>query len=115
MAMTDNFMNLLADHGATIITYIGLVDDAGVEISGGSYARQPVTWNPASAGAVTPTTDLVFEVPAGATVGGWRGFDAATGGTNYGGFDFATPEVYTNAGQFKLEAAGTGYDLNAGT
>ena len=105
--MDINYRNAIADHGAGLISHIGLVDGSGTEISGGSYARQAVTWTSASSGTVRPSSDLTFDVPAGATVGGWRGYSASTGGTNYGGEDL-TNESYTNEGQYKLIASSTG-------
>jgi hypothetical protein len=111
MAMSTGFLNDLADYGGTLINYIGLVDDVGTEISGGSYARVAVSWTAANDGKIEPSSDLVFEVPAGTTVAGWRGYSTSTGDTNYGGADF-TAEEFTNAGQFKLEASGTYIDLD---
>lgn len=110
MAMTEGYRNAIANHGASIITHIGLVDSAGVELAGGDYSRKAVTWTTAptagTAGLVRPTADLLFNVPAG-TVGGWRGYSALTSGTNYGGEDFAVAdqETYANPGEFKLLAA----------
>lgn len=107
MAMTEEYRNAIANYGANLITHIGLVDGSGVELSGGSYTRKAVTWTTASNGTIRPSADLVFDVPAGATVAGWRGFSAATGGTNYGG-EALTPETFNNAGQYKLIASKTG-------
>ncbi|HHV41480.1 MAG TPA: hypothetical protein GXX72_01340 [Clostridiaceae bacterium] len=107
MAMSENYRNAIANHGGSLIKYIGLVNASGVEISGGGYARKAVTWTAASGGTIRPNADLVFDVPAGATVAGWRGFSAATTGTNYGGEDL-TAETFAGAGQYKLLAANTG-------
>ena len=107
MAMTEAYRNAIANYGASLIKYIGLVNGSGVELSGGSYTRKAVTWTTASNGTIRPSEDLVFDVPAGATVAGWRGFTASTGGTNYGGADL-TPEFYAAAGKYKLLASGTG-------
>jgi hypothetical protein len=109
MAMTEAFRNLLLTYGGTQITHIGLVDDNGDEISGGdpAYARVAVTWAAAGSGAIRPNADLTFNIPASTTVGGWRGFTAATEGTNHGGAAL-TPEVYAGQGQYKLLAASTG-------
>ena len=107
--MTETYRNAIANHGGSLITHIGLVDNAGTELSGGSpaYARQAITWTTASTGIIRPTADLVFNVPAGANVSGWRGFSALTTGTNYGGK--ALPrEDYVGQGQYRLLAAGTG-------
>lgn len=107
MAMNTAYRNAIANHGAGLIKYIGLVNGSGVELSGGSYSRQAITWTTADDGTIRPTADLVFEIPAGSTVAGWRGFSASTSGTNYGGEDL-TAEVYNGAGQYKLIASGTG-------
>lgn len=106
--MNTAYLNAIANHGASQITHIGLVNQDGEEIEGGDYARQEVYWSDASDGTVRPygnadlTEDIVFEVPEGATVAGWRGYDDASSGTNYGGADFDEAETYSNDGQFQL-------------
>jgi len=109
MAMTAAFRNAMLDgvlRAATpLITYIGLIDTS--EITGGSYARKAVTWVQASGGISRPSANLVFDIPAGATVKSWAGFSAETGGTNYGGAAL-TNEVFAGAGQYTLLAASTG-------
>jgi hypothetical protein len=111
MAMSEAFRNYMLDggDGADIITHIGLVIVAGTEISGGdpAYARKAVTWAAASGGIRRPTADLTFDIPASTTVAGWRGFTAATDGTNYGGKE-VTQETFAGQGQYKLLAASTG-------
>lgn len=110
--MDSSFHTALAAHGASLITHIGLVNGSGVEISGGSYARKAVTWS-GSAGVRSPSADLVFDIPAGATVAGWRAFTDLTGGTNYGGAAL-TPASFTNAGTYTLLAASTNFTVQAG-
>lgn len=107
--MTEGYRNAIADHGASLITHIGLVDEADTEITGGTpaYARLAVTWVTASAGTIRPNADLTFNVPASTTVGGWRGFSAITAGTNYGG-KALTNETFAAQGEYKLLAASTG-------
>lgn len=107
MAMATSYLNATATSGAALITHIGLVNGSGTEISGGSYARKAVTWGTAASGTIRPTADLTFDIPAGATVAGWRGFTALTAGTNHGGADL-TSEAYSGAGQYVLLAASTG-------
>ena len=109
--MSEGYRNAIANHGASLITHIGLVDENGTELDGGGYARQAVTWTTAPAsgvGVVRPESDLTFDVPAG-KVAGWRGFDqlAHPAGTNYGG-KALTEETFAAAGQYKLLAASTG-------
>jgi len=106
MAMNAAYLNLTADAGGAAITYLGLVDDQGDEISGGTYARQAVTWTAADNGRIYPTADKEFNIPSGATVAGWRGYDALTDGTDYGGE--ALPEQpFASDGTYTLEAAKT--------
>lgn len=109
MAMNTAYLNFIANAGRAEITQIGLVDGSGTEIVGGSYARKAVTWTSAVDGLIRPTADLVFDVPAGATVAGWRGF--STGGTNYGGSDL-TSQAFATAGTYTLLSASTSIDHN---
>lgn len=111
--MNVTYRNAVANHGATLITHIGLVDDVGNEITGGdpAYARQAVTWTTSVDGLIRPDANLTFNIPPSTTVGGWRGFSASTGGTNYDGTDF-TNEPYTNQGQFILRADQTSISHN---
>lgn len=110
--MDTSYLNATAQAGGALITHVGLVDGSGTEITGGGYARQAVAWTAPSNGLIRPTTDETFSIPAGATVAGWRGFSASTGGTNYGGAAL-TPEAYANAGTYTLLAASTGIDHDA--
>lgn len=111
MAMATAFTNALATQGATLITHLGLVNESGTELSGGSYARIAATAT-ATGSNIRFGSDKTFNVPAGTTVAGWRAFSALTAGTNYGGGDL-TPEVYASAGQYILEGATTGTNVTA--
>jgi len=108
------YRNAIADHGATLISHIALVDETGTEITGGSpaYARQPVTWTTASDGTIRPDADLTFDIPAGVTVGGWRGYDALTAGTDHGGATL-TNESFASRGEYTLLAESTGINHTA--
>ena len=112
MAMTDAYLNLTATAGGGGVTHIGLVNAGGTELSGGGYARLPVTWTAPTAGLIRPTANLVFTVGAGAVVAGWRGYSAITAGTDYGG-QALTQSTFSNAGQYTLLAASTGIDHDA--
>lgn len=50
MAVSSDYLNALANHGAGLIKYIGLVDETGTELSGGDYARKAVTWTTSPTG-----------------------------------------------------------------
>ena len=106
------YRNAIADHGGSLVTHIGLVDDLDAEISGGDYARQAVTWTDASDGSISPTADLIFDIPGGNTVAGWKGFSALTLGTDYGGASL-TNESFTGDGQYTLHAVGTAINHDA--
>lgn len=110
--MNTAYLDMIANHAAGQITHIALFDDTGSEISGGSYARQAVTWTAASSGEISPDSDLQFDIPAGATVAEWRGFDASTGGTDYGGASL-TNESFAEAGTYTLLAASTSINHSA--
>ena len=110
METSVEYKNALADYGASLITHIGLVDAAGTELPSGFYVRRAVVWAQANNGIARPSADLVFDVPAGATVGGWRGFSALIDGINYCGKDLA-PERFGGAGQYTLVASGTGIGI----
>ena len=107
--METVYLNGIADHGASLITHIGLVDETGTELTGGdpAYERQAVTWTDASGGTIRPNADLTFNVPENTTVGGWRGYSALTAGTNYGG-KALTDETFAKQGEYKLLSASTG-------
>lgn len=111
--MNTAFLNALATEAASLITHIALFDGA-TEISGGSpaYARKAVTWTAPSNGLIRPNADLVFDIPAGATVDGWRGFTASSGGTDYEGAAL-TAEDFAGQGTYTLVASGTGIDIDA--
>ena len=75
--------NLMLSELASVGTHVALLNESGVEISGGTYARQPITWGTASGGAINATNQPVFDVPAGVTVGSIAVFSAVTAGTKY--------------------------------
>ncbi len=115
MAMSDDYLTgVLATQGAAAITHIGLVDDGGTELTGGdpAYARKAVTWTTPTGGLIRPDADIQFDVPSGTTVGGWRGYSALTGGTNYG-VESLTNEAFASQGTYTLLAASTSIDHNA--
>jgi hypothetical protein len=112
--MNDTFLNLAANGVTSTLTHIGLVDETGTELSGGSpaYARKPVTWVAAVAGLIRPNANLVFDVPNGETVAGWRAYSALSAGTDYGGENL-TQQPFFSQGQYTLLAASTAIDFNA--
>lgn len=97
--------NALANAYKTGITHLSLHtaahsgDTAGTEVSGGSYARKPVTWGSTTNGVTAGT--VTFDVPAGTTVTGWGGYNALTAGTFFDG-GTVTSQNFATAGQYTL-------------
>lgn len=106
--MNEAYRNAVANFGASIIGYIGLRDQNGTELTGGTpaYARAAVTWTAAVNGLIRPQADIVFNVPAGATVASWFAINAAQD-TELGGAAL-TAETYAGQGEYKLLAASSG-------
>lgn len=111
MPLTTSGLNDAVNGVTATITHIALTNGSGTELTGGSYARLPVTWATASGGTRRPSADLAFNVPAGTTVGGWKGFTALTGGTEKASGTL-TSEAYASAGTYVLEAASTGITIS---
>lgn len=53
-----------------LATSTGTNSAAGTEVSGGSYARQTITWNAASSGSATNSNSITFTSMPAATVTG---------------------------------------------
>ena len=106
MPFTDAGKNEMLD--ASSITHAALFNGdpsaAGSEISGGSYARQPITLGSAASGAITVNTDATFDVPSGSTVNYIAYYDALTGG-NLLAYDDVTEETYGSDGQYILDSS----------
>lgn len=62
--------------------------NSGTEVTGGSYARQAITFGSASSGSSTTTADLVFSGMPAATVTHFGIYDASSAGNllYYGAF-----------------------------
>ena len=103
--METTYTNAIADHGASLITHIGLVNAEGAEVS---TERKAASWDAASNGRINLSAALTFDVAGGLTVAGWRGFSALTAGTNYGGAAL-TAESFAGDGTYTLNAGGATY------
>lgn len=91
MDLVNAASNLTLTELGSAITHISLHTaypgtSGSSEVAGGSpaYTREAVTWGAPSAGSMSATGALEFDVPAGTTVA-WAGFwSASTAGTFYG-------------------------------
>jgi hypothetical protein len=107
--MTAAYHNALRTAGKAAITHIGLVDQNGTELTGGSpaYTRIAESWSDGADGVMSLAENRVFNVPAGTTVGGWRGYSQlSSGGTNFGGKNLVN-ETFASQGTYTLLAAST--------
>ena len=108
MAISNLGRTASANGMAAVITHWGLIDPSGVELTGGAYARLAGAAVVDGSYVVRPPADLTFSVPAGATVGGWRAYNASTGSGILADDLAMGDESYTGAGFYVLAAASTG-------
>jgi hypothetical protein len=114
MSYTDVVRNAMLDltdetGGAVAITHISLhTANPGTtgasEVTGGSYARQAVTWGAASAGVKSNSAQLVFNVPGGTTITHVAGWTASSGGTFRGGGALGASQAYATDGTYTIAA-----------
>ena len=108
-AVKDAMLELLDETGGTVdITHISLhTGDPGTtgadEVTGGSYARQSVTWAAASGGVKSNSAQLVFQVPSGTTITHVGGWDASTSGNFRGGGPLAQSQAFATSGSYTIE------------
>lgn len=74
--------NCLAALGATHVSaHTGTPGDSGAnEVTGGTYARQPITFSAPSAGNLDSSSQPTIDIPAGTTVTDLAFWDALTAG-----------------------------------
>lgn len=107
MSLTAAARNLMLDQLGTVAVFASLhtADPSTTganEVSGGSYARQAITWNAASSGDLDNNANPVFPVPASTTVTHFGLWSAGTGGTFYGGGSLSASEAFSGAGTYTL-------------
>lgn len=94
---------------SALITHFALFDDTDTELTGGTpaYARVAKVDSVAAANSSDDLaeTDLVFNVPAGATVRYVKGMTADTAGSARATHQLAADEVYAAQGTFTLTSA----------
>ena len=106
MPFEASYLNAIANEGRGDLYQMGLRDQNGNELTGGSYARLSVSaanWTSPVNGDITLINDKVFQVPAGVTVAGWFITLVSTGLVGISGS--LTPETFVNGGQYRFVAA----------
>lgn len=79
-------------------------DSGASELSGGSYARLPITWNAPAAGNLDSADQPAFDVPGGNTINHVGYWTALTGGECRAGGTI-TPETFGADGTYTLTDA----------
>ncbi len=78
----------------------GAANSATNEITGGTYARQSITWAAADSGAMSPSNEPAFDIGAGQTVSWISGWNTA-GNVRYFKKN-VTDEAFGAAGTYTL-------------
>lgn len=90
--------NTALDTIGTTYGYMALFSDAGTtEITGGSYARQPITWSSASNGIKNIASNVSFTGLPTCTITHVALYSAVSGGTR-GAIDDVTSETFASSG-----------------
>lgn len=108
-AVRDAMLDLLDESGSLPATYLSLhtADPGGTgasEVTGGSYARQAITWGPASAGSKAINEDPVFQVPSSTTITHFGLWSALSGGTWRGGAALPVSQAFSSPGTFTVDS-----------
>jgi hypothetical protein len=93
-----------ATHAALFTADPGTTGSVSNEVTGGTYARKPITWSAASNGTITGS--VTFDVPTGTTIT----HAAVTGGlTGANLLDrvTVTSQAFSSAGQYTLSLSYT--------
>jgi hypothetical protein len=72
------------------------------ELSGGSYVRVPITWNPASGGSKSIVAPQTVQIPVGSDFTHFGMWDAVSGGTFAGSGLLDSAQSYPTGGTYLL-------------
>ncbi len=97
--------NIALDAIGNASGYMALYTDVAgtIEVSGGSYARQAITWAAASNAVKQISNQPVFPIPAGATVQAIGITTALSGGTQHA-IDDVVAESYGGNGTYQVDS-----------
>jgi hypothetical protein len=112
MPFTNSGKHIMLDALAAVIDEVSLHSASpsttgANELSGGSYARKSASWAASASGEKALSSQIVFDVPAGATVAYVGFWDGAT----FVGSAQVTSETFGGAGTYTL-TTGTKLDIN---
>lgn len=100
---TTEHRQYLASQVAGAIEEVRLVDNEGNPVGDSPL---PATFTQSGTRAEL-ADDLEFSINEGETVAGWR---ASGNATDFGGFDFDSPQEYSNEGTATLQSGDTYFD-----
>ncbi|WP_176307823.1 phage tail fiber protein [Burkholderia ambifaria] len=115
-AILKHFLGVQAYTMPTTV-YVGLytttpqmpAGTGGVEVSGGGYARQPITWTVTGSGPATASNAALVQFPTATadwgTITGAGLFDAATGGTLIDAGNLAVSKIIGTGDVFAFPSA----------
>jgi hypothetical protein len=83
MPWTDTAINAGLNAMLALVSHIGLADESGTELAGGSYARQAVGWDSAGSAVALLADAETIPVPAATTVAFVTGHTASSAGTQH--------------------------------
>lgn len=114
LARSEMLKALIGDTlGGIPITHASLHDNdpstsGANEITGGSYARQAISFSAVGTDGIVETdADVVWPVPASKTIKYVGLWSASTSGTFLGSLAVTPNEVFAGAGSFKLNSGST--------
>jgi hypothetical protein len=112
MAFATATLNNFLDNLNSLATHASLhtADPGGTgasEVTGGSYARQAISWNAASGASKTITATVVFQIPAGTTITHAGTWSASSGGIWRGGGALDASQAYPTGGTYTLNLTAT--------
>lgn len=107
MALNTAALNEAADGVTAVLAFASIhtaaPDATGSnEVTGGGYARQPVTWDPAAGGIATADGTLSFSGPANEDATHLGVWSLATGGTFYGSDALSGDVTFNAAGEYEV-------------
>lgn len=127
MSMSNYLENKLLEHTLRNVSYtpptavyLALFtsdpgeDKTGIEVSGGAYARKAITFNAAANGAVTNSTDVLFDI----ATANWGNishvaiFDALTAGNMLYYGTLTTAKTINSSDQLKIVAGDLSISLD---
>lgn len=112
MSFTSATLDTFLDDLDTLATYASLhTADPGStgtsEVTGGSYARQAITWSSASSGSKTLSGTVTFQIPSGTTITHAGTWSAVSAGTFRGGGALDSSQSYPSGGEYTLNLTAT--------